>query len=258
METQAVLQLIESVAAELITPRFRSLADGEVSEKAPGDYVTVADAEAEVALTEALLAAHPGSVVVGEEAVAADGTVLDGLAEAEHAWVVDPVDGTGNFVRGSADHAVMVAELRRGETVRAWIHQPQHRSSWVAERGAGVWQDGHRLSAPVVPGDPADWRGAASRKHWREAVHPPLGPIGQGWWCCGVDYPNLLAGTVDFLVHAPPKPWDHLPGTLMVRELGGEALLLSGERYGAASDGQPLVVGLTPELTATVVSALAG
>lgn len=254
-----MLALMTDVAATLITPRFRRLDEAEVGEKSPGDYVTVADAEAEHALTAALRQAHPDALVVGEEAVAADARVLDGLGTAEHAWLIDPVDGTGNFVRGSADHAVMVAELRAGEVVRGWIHQPQHQTSWVAERGGGVWQDGVRLD-PVEPphDDPGRWRGAASRRRWRETSYPPLGPIGPGWWCCGVDYPQLLAGAVDFLVHAPPQPWDHAAGSLMVRELGGELRLTSGERYQPALGGHPLVIGRTPRVTDAVVAALGG
>uniref|UniRef100_UPI000DF82293 inositol monophosphatase family protein n=1 Tax=Desertihabitans aurantiacus TaxID=2282477 RepID=UPI000DF82293 len=182
MDTDEVLQLIHRVAETVVTPRWRALGEAEVSEKGPGDYVTVADHEAEVALTEALSRAHPGALVVGEEAVSADASVLDGLAEAEQAWVIDPIDGTGNFVRGSADHAVMVAELRRGEAVRGWIHQPQHQRSFVAERGAGVTVDGTPLAPRTVGGDPAGWRGVSSRRRWRDGEFPPLGRIGDTWW----------------------------------------------------------------------------
>ena len=66
-------------------------------EKRPGDLVTVADREAEVLITEALLADDPGVLIVGEEAASADPTLLDRLAVAEHAFTVDPVDGTKNL-----------------------------------------------------------------------------------------------------------------------------------------------------------------
>ncbi|MVA77544.1 inositol monophosphatase [Auraticoccus sp. F435] len=258
MDTSDVLQLIVTVAEDVVTPRFRRLGEGQVREKNPGDLVTVADTEAEAALTAALSAAHPDALVVGEEAVAADPSLLDGLGRAEHAWVIDPIDGTANFVRGSEDHAVMVAELRSGRAVRAWIHQPQHRTSWVAELGAGVWRDGHRVHREPVGDDPGSWRGVSSRARWRDASFPPLGPIGTSAWCCGVDYPRLLTGETDFVVYSAPRPWDHVPGTLMLRELGGEARLTTGEHYRATSGGAPLVVGASPRVTDTVVDALAG
>src|SRR6476620_6881109 len=116
------------VAEEVINPRFRALAAGEVHEKRPGDLVTDADREAEVLINAALSAAYP------------DATLLGRYAAAEHAFTVDPVDGTKNFVHGSRDHAVMVSETLRGEAVRAWIWQPQHELAFVAERGGGTWR----------------------------------------------------------------------------------------------------------------------
>ena len=127
MDTDAVLRLVEEVAAEVVTPRFRALTEGQVHEKKPGDLVTVADHEAEVLLTRGADAAYPDAVVLGEEAFAGDPALLDRYVAAEHAFTVDPVDGTKNFVHGSPDHAVMVSESRAGEVVRAWIYQPQHR-----------------------------------------------------------------------------------------------------------------------------------
>ena len=92
----------------------------------------------------------PGRALLGEEATAHDPDPAGAYRAAEHAFTVDPVDGTKNFVNGSPDHAVMVAEVRGGETVRAWIWQPQHEKAYVAERGAGAWRDGERLVRPPV------------------------------------------------------------------------------------------------------------
>ena len=111
MNTQEILQLLQDVAEDVINPRFRTLTDDQVAEKNPGDLVTVADHEAEVRITEALAGAYPGALVLGEEASETDGTLLDRFRDADHAFTVDPVDGTKNFVSGSPDHAVMVAEL---------------------------------------------------------------------------------------------------------------------------------------------------
>ena len=99
---------------------------GDIEEKKPGDLVTVADREAEVELARVLRAAEPGVLVVGEEGVFTDPSSLEPLPTAEHAWVIDPVDGTRNFARGRADFAVMLAEVRHGVTVRGWIWQPVH------------------------------------------------------------------------------------------------------------------------------------
>lgn len=149
MQTEAVSDLLAEVAEQVILPRFGTLESDQVEEKRPGDLVTVADREAEVVLAQRLRADDPHALVVGEEGVFVDPSCLDLLAGAEHAWVIDPVDGTRNFARGSADFAVMLAELRSGVTVRSWIWQPVHRLLYVAERGAGVSCNGVMLTPPA-------------------------------------------------------------------------------------------------------------
>lgn len=91
-----------------------------MEEKSPGELVTVADREAEAWLTPRLAALVPGSRVVGEEAVEADPSLLEGL-EGGVAWLLDPVDGTSNFARGEARFAMMAALLRDGEALAAWM-----------------------------------------------------------------------------------------------------------------------------------------
>lgn len=221
METDDIATLLRDVAAEVITPRFRSLDSDDVHEKNPGDLVTIADREAEVLITAALEAAYPQAVVLGEEATAGDPSVLDRYAAAEHAFTVDPVDGTKNFVHGSPDHAVMAAELRAGEVVRSWIWQPQHERMYVAERGAGAWCNGTRLATTPASGFTADLRLRTSRRSWVGRTLGDLGPLGITWLSCGIDYPQLVEGACDVLLYKSTKPWDHAPGQLLLTEAGG-------------------------------------
>ncbi len=237
METDAITSLLREVAAEAITPRFRSLGADEVDEKNPGDLVTVADREAEVLISRALGAAYPEAVILGEEASESDPAVFDRYAAADHAFTVDPVDGTRNFVRGSPEHAVMVAELRRGEVVRAWIWQPQHETAYVAERGAGAFRDGVRLTTSPPSGPAARWHGVTSRRSWIGRSLPGHGPLTQSWVCCGVDYPQLVAGAADYVLYGRTKPWDHAPGTLLVTEAGGAVSAPDGSPYDARVEG---------------------
>lgn len=228
MDTDAITTLLQDVAAEVITPRFRSLTEGEVQEKGPGDLVTVADHEAEVLVTAALQAAYPASVVLGEEATAADPSLLERFADAPHAFTVDPVDGTKNFVNGSPDHAVMVAELRDGAVVRSWIWQPQHELAYVAELGAGAFRNGERITLDPVDG-PA--RGRTSLRSWVGRSLPGQPPLELTWASCGIDFPHLAEGDTDFLLYRATKPWDHAPGALLVSEAGGAVATLTGVAY---------------------------
>lgn len=253
MDTDDVLDLLREVAATTITPRFRALTDGEVTEKRPGDLVTVADREAEVLVTRALRAAFPECVVLGEEATAADPTLPAAFAAAEHAFTVDPVDGTKNFVEGSADHAVMVSELRRGVVTRAWIHQPQHGVSWVAERGAGVRRDGVAVAARAVSGPPKVLASARRLGGVRLGDWPP---VEASWRCCGVDYPRLAEGVCDAILYTNGAPWDHAPGSLLVTELGGVVGHADGSAYDPRLGRGGVVVARDPELFGELVARL--
>ncbi|WCC80670.1 inositol monophosphatase [Cutibacterium equinum] len=236
IDAQSVGDLIRDVAARVIDPRFRSLQDHQIHEKKPGDFVTDADRQAEEELGAALIA-YAGGVVVGEEAAFADPTILDALPDADLAWVIDPIDGTRNFVRGSEDHGVMLAQLNHGETVRAWIWQPQHGHMWCAERGAGVTCDGEtvRRGGSQVP-----IRAATTHEAYK--IASPQVEWQMSKWCCAVDYPLICLGQTDVTVYQHSHPWDHLAGALMVRELGGVVRSADGVEYGPAGMAGKLVV----------------
>jgi fructose-1,6-bisphosphatase/inositol monophosphatase family enzyme len=228
VDTDEVLTLLRDVAEQVINPRFRSLDSDEIAEKNPGDLVTVADKEAEALITGALRAAYPGVLVLGEEATAGDDTLMDRFLAAEHAFTVDPVDGTKNFVKGSKDHAVMAAEVRGGDVVRSWIWQPQHETAYVAELGAGAYRNGERLARPPVG---EELRGVTSKRRWIGRALGALRALELTWVCCGVDYPKIVEGAADYAVYSGTKPWDHAPGSLLLTEAGGFLGTFDGHAY---------------------------
>jgi fructose-1,6-bisphosphatase/inositol monophosphatase family enzyme len=235
VNTTQVLELLQRVAEEVINPRFRTLDEDQIDEKNPGDLVTVADREAEELLTEALSGAYPDALVLGEEATATDDSLLPRFRAADHAFTIDPVDGTKNFVSGSRNHAVMAAELRGGEVLRSWIWQPQLEMAYVAERGKGAWRNGERLVRPPVGARP---RGVTSRRKWIGRALDGLPPLELTWVCCGVDYPKLVEGEADYLVYRGTQPWDHSPGSLLLEESGAFVGTFEGGRY-RPQDGPP-------------------
>ena len=255
MDTDAVLTLVRDVAEEVVTPRFRALAAEEVHEKGPGDLVTIADREAEQRITAALQEAYPDALVLGEEATAADPTLLDRFAAADHAFTLDPVDGTKNFVRGNPDHAVMVAELRGGAVVRSWIWQPHHARAYVAERGAGAWCNGERLVRHPT-GD--DVRGVTSRGNWIGRALGTLRALELTWVCCGVDYPKVVEGAADYALYRRAKPWDHAPGSLLLAEAGGYVGTFDGSPYRPQGPPPRGLVTAADEATYDLVRGLVG
>jgi 3'-phosphoadenosine 5'-phosphosulfate (PAPS) 3'-phosphatase len=120
---ERVAELIVDVSASVIEPRFAATTEADAREKSPGELVTDADEEGERLLTAGLEALWPGVPVVGEERCSSDPTLVDAMRQ-EWAWLVDPVDGTANFIAGSSQWAVMVSLQHLSETVMSWIWQP--------------------------------------------------------------------------------------------------------------------------------------
>ena len=253
MKIDDVTGILREAAEIAILPRFGSLAAGEVSEKTPGELVTVADREAE-ALISRRLREVLDAPVVGEEATAADPTLPRALTQAPAAWVVDPIDGTGNFVAGRPEFAVMAALVRDGETVAGWILRPVDGIAYVAERGSGAWRDGTRLRRDPAPAGAAELRGDVLTRFLDEpdrarvaAAAPRFASLGRGASCAGVDYPRVVEGERDFVLYRRILPWDHAPGTLLLEEAGGHARRLDGSRYLPGEDRTGLLAAADPE-----------
>ncbi|MET8700584.1 inositol monophosphatase family protein [Kitasatospora sp. NPDC058032] len=240
---EKVAEIIAEASAEAVEPRFRALAAGEVMEKAPGEVVTVADREAEVIIARRLRELLPVPVV-GEEAVAADPALGRALHAEPAVWLVDPVDGTANFVAGRPEYAVMVSLVRDGRTVASWIRHPVTATTYTAELGAGAWRDGHRLTRTPAAADPAKWRGSVksrfldpARRRLIEANSAAFGELGPGRHAAGVEYPDVVEGAMDFLLYWRTLPWDHAPGSLLLTEAGGRAARFDGTPYAPEPPG---------------------
>lgn len=258
MDMDVVTEILNEAVATEILPRFRSLSADEVSEKSPGDLVTVADKRSEELITRRLRAVADVPVV-GEEATAADPGLTAALREAPEAWLVDPVDGTANFVAGSERFAVMAAFVRGGETVASWIVQPMLGHTYVAEKGSGAFRDGRRVRRQPAPADPAKLRGDALTRFLSEdekahvaAAVPRFAEVGQATKCAGVDYPRLLDGERDFILFHRTLPWDHAPGSLLLAEAGACVRRPDGTEYRPGDDGVGLLSAADEDCWKTV------
>lgn len=242
-----VLPLLAEAAQQAVMPRFRRLREGEVIQKAKDELVTVADREAEVLIERGLRALLPGSRVVGEEACAANPSLLDDLDHGV-AWLVDPLDGTANFVAGRPVFATMAALLRDGEAVGAWVLNPVSGERWAAQRGGGCQRNGVRVRVPDAAVPLAQARGAVLTRflppELRERVDSGRGRVGEclpGLRCAGVEYPAIITGQQQFAMFYRTLPWDHVPGTLLLQEAGGHAARYDGSPYRVADGGAGLL-----------------
>lgn len=232
----AVAALMRETAAAEILPRFRHLGKSDVShKKSRTDLVTTADVEAERVLAARLADLLPGSVVVGEEGVEAEPRRLDALGGGDPVWVVDPVDGTNNFVDGKPCFAVIVSLCRGGATRAGWILDPVNDVMVWAAEGEGAWLD-DAVSRPrrlaIEEGKTLanlrgsmGWRlGKRVRAHVRAGRLPgPKEVVRYG--CTGREYMDLARGSLDFAHYHRLKPWDHAAGILIHREAGGHAAM---------------------------------
>ncbi|MET0415349.1 MAG: inositol monophosphatase, partial [Actinoplanes sp.] len=233
-----VADLIREVAATEVLPRFRHLDNDEITQKAPGDLVTVADQESERALTRGLTALLPGSTVVGEEAVAADPQILDRLGGGGAVWIVDPVDGTNNFAAGKTPFAVMVALVRDREPVAGWILDVVGDRLTVAEAGAGAYLDGVRVKTRTDDPGAAALTGVVAHKYLPPQLRSvagvnssAFGTVTAGRHCAGYEYPAVATDEQQFALFWRILPWDHVAGSLIVREAGGTVRHLDGSDY---------------------------
>lgn len=226
-----VAALIKEASAEIVMPRFRALAAHEVEEKSRGDLVTIADREAELWLAPRLEALVRGSRVLGEEAAAADPALLSHLDDDTPLWTVDPVDGTANFAAGREAFGLMVSLLEGGETVRAWIYLPVGDALAVSERGGGAfWHDmsgSVRLDAGAASAEPAEQKASFYVRfmpdEWKSGIEACAAGVGAttSLLCSAWDYTNVARGQHDFITYHRMLPWDHAPGSLILREAGG-------------------------------------
>jgi fructose-1,6-bisphosphatase/inositol monophosphatase family enzyme len=254
-----VSDLIREVATTIVLPRFRHLAASEIQQKSPGDVVTVADQEAERALTAGLTALLPGSEVVGEEAVAADSGILGRVGDRGAVWIVDPVDGTNNFAAGKTPFAVMVALLRDGAPAASWILDVVADRMAVAEAGSGAYIEGVRVKTRTDDPGTAAMNGTLARHYFpadlRDRLNVNVGAfagVTNGHHCAGYEYPSVATDEQQFAMFWRILPWDHVPGALFVREAGGVVRHLDGDEYRPVNSERGLLVAPNEDIWHTV------
>jgi fructose-1,6-bisphosphatase/inositol monophosphatase family enzyme len=236
IDPQTIAGIIREIAQEEILPRFRQLRQEDIREKKPGDFVTAADLAAERRLTERLGDLAPGSVVLGEEAAAADPTRFQLLAQDAPVWVIDPVDGTANFARGQEGFGVIVARVQRGVVCAGWIYDPLRDVMLVAEVGGGAWSGGTRLRVDGAASAERMTGAAYGRTAAGPRAAKALGDSGRfaairNLGCSALEYSAVAHGRTHFALHSRSLPWDHAAGMLIVAEAGGVARFLDGTPY---------------------------
>src|SRR5712691_8610733 len=204
----------------------------QVSLKGPANFVSLADKRAEEMLYDDLIKARPGYGFIGEEGGAREG------ADKSHTWIVDPLDGTTNFLHGIPQFAISIALERDGVIVGGLIYNPANDELYTAERGKGAFLNDRRLrvaarrrleDAVVACGLPHRGRGglAEFRREFATVQEKVAGLRRFG--AASLDLAWVAAGRIDAYWERNLSPWDLAAGILMVREAGGFVSDLDGD-----------------------------
>ncbi len=196
-----------------------------VSVKGPGDFVTLADKKAEKTLFEELARARPGYGFLMEEGGAVPGTDL------AHRWIIDPLDGTTNFLHGLPIFAISVALERDGQLVAGLVYNPATDDMFVAERGQGAWCNNRRLrvapraalsEALVACGIPHLGK-ARQHPRFKEELAAVIARANgvRRLGAAALDLAYTAAGRFDAYWERDLQPWDMAAGVVLVREAGG-------------------------------------
>jgi fructose-1,6-bisphosphatase/inositol monophosphatase family enzyme len=233
--------LAEAAQIEIM-PRFRRLGEGDIRQKtSAADLVTEADVNAERLITARLRERYPLAMVIGEEACSDNPALLDGLGEADLAFVIDPVDGTFNFASGVPLFGVMLAVVVKGETVAGIIHDPVGKDWLIGGKGAGSHiRHAHGSLEKVHVAPPAPISEMTGSVSWQYMPEPERSRLARNqtkilsqfaYRCAAHEYRLLASGHAHFVVYNKLMPWDHLAGVLIHTEAGGHAARFDGSAY---------------------------
>jgi myo-inositol-1(or 4)-monophosphatase len=228
-------------AGELGLGYFRDLEKLTIESKGHQDLVSEADRDVETFVRAAIRAEYPDDGIVGEEHAATVGT-------SGFDWVIDPIDGTANFVRGIPAWTVVIAGARRGRTEVAVVHDPCAKETFHGRLGGGAFLNGKpiRTSASASLGDGSVGTGFSNRREIRNIVPFIDMLVSEG----GVFYRNasgalmlayVASGRLIAYVEEHMNPWDCLAGLLLVEEAGGR--IVSPDPATVLTQGTVVIAG---------------
>ncbi len=243
---EAVLAIMRQTSKKVILPHYQNLRDGDVREKSPDDLVTIADKLSEEFLSEELTALLPEASIVGEEAVSENPSIMNSLND-DLVWIIDPIDGTGNFAIGKPPFGIIIALFKSGKTIAGWLYDPLTDRICHAEKGIGAFINGQRVTVSQVSRSqpvaalatgfmtPDQRKTILNRVSSRyEIVDIPR--------CAAEQYPRLVLGSNQISVFERTLPWDHAAGVLFLNEAGGKAARWDGSPY-LPGDGRTGMLG---------------
>ncbi len=212
-------------AGKSLAKDFREVENLQVSMKGAGDFVSRADIAAEAIIKEELMGARPNYGWLAEE----EKGEIEGI-DPTRRWIVDPLDGTTNFLHGLPHWAVSIALEHKGEIVAGVIYDPAKDEMFYAEKGAGAWMNESRLRVSarnrMIEAIFATGLPFGGRSDLPETIHDlaQLLPACAGvrrWGAAALDLAYVAAGRYDGFWERNLNAWDMAAGIIIVKEAGG-------------------------------------
>ena len=232
---KAISRAMNDAAQRAILPRFTLGSALSSHYKSPGEVVTAADGESEQILCEHLSAIIPGARLVGEEAAHDDPAHLDNLSSGT-CWIIDPLDGTGNFAAGHEPFGILVSLAQDGLPIGGWILDPLTGRFCAAQAGKGATVDfePYRCAAPRAANTIAAVTRLFLESTQRARIISALAidyRVQDAPRCAADVYPQVAAAEIDVAIFTRVLPWDHGAGVVFLNEAGGRAARADGSAY---------------------------
>jgi myo-inositol-1(or 4)-monophosphatase len=218
-------------AARGLIRDFGEVEQLQVSVKGPGEFVSTADLRAERTLRAELTRARPGYSLLFEEGGATPGT------DPRHRWIVDPLDGTTNFLHGIPHFSISIALERDGEIVAGVVYEPTRNEMYAAEKGFGAYVNDRRLRVSArrqlgeaVIGTGMPYGARADDPGYGDTLASIMSATSgvRRMGSAALDLAYVAAGRFDGFWEFGLAPWDIAAGILLVREAGGYITDLTG------------------------------
>jgi|GEM_PF-2032166 len=243
-------QKVKAISDEMMLVPLQAQRPIKAWEKRAGDFVTEIDLAMDKAIHRLLIDTF--NVPVLSEEGAKNPYIVPDCSNIPWLWIADPVDGTGNMLKGGNQYSCMVALAHYGNPVAAVIYQPPTGRLAVAELGAGTYLNGQRVSLEQHPRSLLGVRGIVGSNDLPphlamlcERSRASFAHLGSTR-ACGNDYLNILAGQLDFSLFLRTFPWDHAPGHLLVNEAGGRSDSWRAGRSYSCADSLSGILSASP------------